>query len=141
MPVIAMKAVAKAAHDQTDNLFIYTFESPALGQKVIVANKDNSYELGDVAGIAQLGTFLPGLEIKPRKVFGIDSEGMAMGRVDAPLDADVTERFGADAPVRAFEVTLTVQVEARYPEDTEQLARKAIKGGQGKVAAVAPVEG
>ena len=141
MPVIAMKAVAKTAHEKTDSLFIYSFESPELGQKQIVANLDNVYEVGDVAGIAVIGTFLPGLEIKPRKVFGIPSEGMAMGKVDAAVDTDVTEHFGADAPVRTFAVTMTVDVQARYAEDTERLARKAIKGGQGAVDGVKPVEG
>lgn len=141
MPVIAMKTVAKAAHEQTDNLFIYTFESPALGRKQVVANKDNAYEVGDVAGIAVVGTFLPGLEIKPRTVFGVHSEGMALGKVDAEPDTDLTARFGADAAERAFTVTMTVQVQARYAEDCEQLARKAIKGGQGQVAGAVPTDG
>ena len=139
MPVIAMKAVSKQAHEQTENLFIYRFESPGLGARQIVANKDNNYEVGDVAGIAVVGTFLPGLEIKPRKVFGIPSEGMAMGKVEAELDADVSEQFEADAPERPFAVTLTVEVTARYAEDTERLARKAIKSGAGEVVANAPV--
>ena len=140
MPVIAMKATSKKAHEQTDQLFIYTFESPELGERLIVANKDNVYEIGDVAGIGLLGTFLPGLELKPRKVFGYDSEGMAMGKVDAPLDTDVSAQFDADAAPRSFRVTITVDVEARYPEDTEKLARKALKSGQGSVVGVAPVE-
>ena len=38
MPVYAMKVTAKKAHEKTDKLFIYTFESPALGQRTIVAN-------------------------------------------------------------------------------------------------------
>ena len=133
MPVIAMKATAKQAHEKTDNLFIYTFESPGQGEKTIVANKDNRYEVGDVAGIAVVGTFLPGLEIKPRKVFGIPSDGMAMGAVEAELDADVSAQFGADAPERTFTVTMQVEVTARYADDCEKLARKAIKGGQGGV--------
>ena len=133
MPVIAMKATAKQAHEKTDNLFIYTFESPGQGEKTIVANKDNRYEVGDVAGIAVVGTFLPGLEIKPRKVFGIPSDGMAMGKVEAELDADVSAQFGADAPERTFTVTMQVEVTARYADDCEKLARKAIKGGQGGV--------
>jgi predicted RNA-binding protein with EMAP domain len=137
MPVIAMKATARAAHDQTDNLFIYTFSSPEQGDKQIVANKDNHYDVGDVAGVAVIGTFLPGLEIKPRKVFGVPSEGMAMGTVDAPLDADVSAQFDADAPERPFTVTLQVEVTARYADDTEKLARKAVKSGQGQVVSVA----
>lgn len=131
MPVIAMQVVDKTAHDKTDQLFIYTFESPALGHKTIVANLTNVYEVGDVAGIAQLGTVLPEGEIKPRKVFGIDSEGMALGPVDVPVDTDLTARFDADAPVRRFRLTFTIEAEGHYATDAEKTARKLFKSGKG----------
>ncbi len=136
MPVICMECTAKQAHEKTDSLFIYTFRSPELGEKTIVANLTNVYEVGDRVGIAQLGTFLPGLEMKPRKVFGIDSEGMAMGPVDAELDTDLSAEFDADAPVRSFTVTLQVEVEARYAEDCKKLAQKAVKSGKFEVGSV-----
>lgn len=136
MPVICMECTARQAHEKTDSLFIYTFRSPELGEKTIVANLTNVYEVGDRVGIAQLGTFLPGLEMKPRKVFGIDSEGMAMGPVDAELDTDLSADFDADAPVRGFTVTLQVTVEARYAEDCKKLAQKAVKSGQFEVTSV-----
>ena len=131
MPVYAMKVVAKSVHEKTDKLFIYTFESPAHGQRTIVANLSNSYEVGDVAGIAVEDTVLPGLVIKPRKVFGIHSDGMAMGKVDADLDADLTAHFNADAELRSFKVTYEVVVEARYAEDAAKLAAKGIGRGKG----------
>mgnify|MGYP003956708215 CR=1 FL=1 len=127
MPVIAMKCVSKSAHEKTESLFIYIFESPKLGSKTIVANLTNVYEEGDVAAIAQLGTWLPEGEMKPRKVFGIDSEGMALGPVDAEPDADLTERFDADASERSFVVTMKVEVTSRYPEQAEKVARKQMK--------------
>ena len=49
MPVIAMQVVDKSAHEKTDQLFIYTFQSPDLGSKTIVANLTNVYEVGQVA--------------------------------------------------------------------------------------------
>ena len=52
MPVIAMTVIEKKAHEKTDKLFIYTFESPQLGRKQIVANLTSVYEVGDVAAIA-----------------------------------------------------------------------------------------
>ena len=127
MPVYAMKCTSKTAHEKTDSLFIYTFESPAIGELQIVANLTNVYEVDDVAGIAQLGTRLPGVVLKPRKVFGIPSQGMAMGKVDAELDADLSAQFEADAPLRRFKVTYTVEVEAHYAEDAGPVAAKAIK--------------
>ncbi len=133
MPVIAMEVTHKAAHDRTDQLFIYTFHSPALGEKTIVANLTNVYDLGDVAGIAQLGTFTAEGEIKPRKVFGIASDGMAMGPVDAAVDTDVSEHFGADAPERTFTLSFEIEVQGRYPSDAEKAARKLFKSGKGKL--------
>ena len=135
MPVIAMTCVDKQAHDKTDNLFVYAFESPALGRKTIVANLTNVYEVGQVAAIAQLGTLLEEGEIKPRKVFGIDSEGMALGPVDAAPDTDLTAQFDADAPKRLFKLTFEIEVEACYPADAEATARKLFKGGEGKLVA------
>lgn len=133
MPVIAMTVVAKQAHEQTDTLFIYTFQSPELGDKTIVANLTNVYEVGDVAAIAQLGTLLPEGEIKPRKVFGIDSEGMALGPVDAAPDTDLSAQHDADAPSRKWTLTFEIEVEAHYAADAEKAARKLFKSGQGTV--------
>lgn len=127
MPVIAMKCISKSAHEKTDSLFIYNFESPDLGSKTIVANLTNVYEVGDVVAIAQLGTWLAEGEMKPRKVFGIDSEGMALGPVTSDLGTDLSEQFDADAPERSFLVTMKVEVTSRYPEQAEKVARKQMK--------------
>ena len=138
MPVQAMRVTQKDAHPNTDQLFLYTFESPALGTRTIVANLTNTYEVGNVVAIAVEGTWLPGVQIKPRKVFGIHSEGMALGRVEAEVDADLTEQFEADKEPRRFTVTLQVEVEARYAEDAGKAAPKAARSS-GKVIEV--VEG
>lgn len=124
MPVIAMKVTSATKLEQAENLYYYTFESPEQGTLHIVANTTNLYEVGDVAGVALVGTRLPGLEIKPRKVFGIDSSGMACGPVDAPVDTDVSAQFDADLPERKWTVTLQVEVEAAYEEDAGKLALK-----------------
>ena len=139
MPVIAMKCTSKTAHERTDKLFIYTFESPELGEKTIVANLTNVYEVGQVAGIAQLGTWLPEGEILPRKVFGIPSEGMAMGPVDSDVDSDLSEHFEADAPESTFKVTVEVEVKSRYAQGAEKLARKSIGKGEGALVAATKV--
>jgi len=137
MPVQAMKVVAKDAHPNTDQLFVYTFESPALGQRTIVANLENTYQVGDIAGVALEGTWLPGLQIKPRKVFGLHSEGMALGVVDAAVDADLSAQFEADQEPRTFKVTLEVEVEARYAQDAERAALKAARSTGKAVGVVA----
>lgn len=139
MPVRAMRVVEKAAHEKSDQLYVYTFESPEVGRRQIVANLTNVYQPGDVVAVALEGTFLPGLEIVARKVFGVHSEGMALGRADAPLDADLTAEHDADRPVATYRVLLAVDVACRYPdEEAEKLARKGAAGGAGVVAGVEP---
>ena len=135
MPVVAMKVTAKSAVDGAENLFHYTFTSPQQGELAIIANTTNVYEVGDVAGIALVGTRLPGLEIKPRKVFGIPSSGMACGPVSVPVDTDVSADFNADAPPRRFSVTVTVEVDASYPEDAGKVALKKARS-EGKIQKV-----
>jgi len=139
MPVVAMQVTSKRAHEKTDKLFIYTFASPGQGELTIVANLTNVYEPGDVAAIAILGTRLPEGEILPRKVFGIDSQGMALGPVQAELDAVLTDRFDADRAIARFKVTVEVEVDAYYPTDAETVARKAIGKGEGKVTEAAAI--
>ena len=136
MPVVAMKCSAKTAHEKTDKLFIYTFESPQLGQKTIVANLTNVYEVGDIVAIAQVETWLPEGQILPRKVFGIPSEGMALGPVNALVDEDITQQFDADSAPRQFTVTIEVEVESRYADDAQKLARKAIAKKEGRVLSI-----
>ena len=132
MPVIAMEVAAASKLEQADNLYHYTFRSPGQGELAIVANTTNVYAVGDVAGVALVGTRLPGLVIKPRKVFGIPSSGMACGPVDAPLDTDVSDRFDADADEVPWTVTIEVTVDAAYAEDASKLALKKARS-EGKV--------
>lgn len=134
MPVIAMSCVDKQAHERTDQLFIYRFEAPGLEPRVVVANLTNVYEPGDVVAVAQPGTQLPEAEIVPRKVFGIDSSGMALGPVEAEPGQDVTDRFEADAPRRRFKLVFEVEGEDHYPERLEKALRKALGKGEGVLA-------
>lgn len=132
MPVVAMRVTAAQQLEQADNLHYYTFESPEQGELNIIANTTNVYQVGDVAGIALVGTKLPGMEIKPRKVFGMPSSGMACGPVDAALDTDVSAQFDADKPAVKWTVTIQVEVEASYAEDAGKLGLKKARGS-GKV--------
>jgi len=127
-----MKVTSAQKLEQAESLFLYTFESPAQGELSIVANATNVYQVGDVAGVALVGTKLPGLEIKARKVFGIDSAGMACGPVDGPLDADLSAEFEADLPDRSWEITIKLTVQAGYREDAQRLALKKARS-MGKV--------
>lgn len=134
MPVVAMTCTSKQAHEKTDKLFIYAFEAPGHEARTIVANLTNVYEVGEVAGIALPGTQTPEVEIVPRAVFGVHSDGMAMGRTDAAPGTDVTEAFGCDAPVRRFRLVFEIEGEAHYAERLEAELRKALGKGEGRLA-------
>lgn len=136
MPVVAMQVSSKTAHEKTDKLFIYTFTAPGHDERTIVANLTTVYEVGDVAAIAVTGTFLEEGSIEPRKVFGIHSEGMALGPVEAELGADLTAQFDADREPHPIKVTVEMVVEARYATDAIKAARKRIGKGDGEATAV-----
>lgn len=133
MPVIAMTCIEKQAHERTDQLFIYLFGAPEHERRTIVANLTNVYAPGDVAAIATVGTQLPEAEIVPRKVFGVESFGMALGPVEALPGTDVTEQFGADAPLQRFKLTFEVEGVGHYPERIEKDLRKALAKGEGSL--------
>ena len=112
----------KTAHERTDKLFICT-ESPELGEKTIVANLTNVYEVGQVAGIAQLGTCcLKGRFY--RRYLGSRLR-MAMGPVDAALDADLSQQFEADAAEGSY-MTVEVTVTSRYAQGAESLRERRL---------------
>lgn len=95
MSVIAMVCTSAEEHPDADRLRVYKFEAGNFGCQ-IVANLTNVYEVGDVAAIAQPGTVLSAfddLEIVPRKVRGVESFGMAIGHVDAPVGTELGDDF------------------------------------------------
>jgi len=89
-----MRVKSAAQVEGSKNLRVYTFEAPESDDLTIVANLTNIYEVGDTAAVAQVGTHIKkyNLTIERRKVFGIESEGMALGHVeigDSPIFVDL----------------------------------------------------
>lgn len=144
MPIVAMSCIDKQAHEKTDQLFIYRFEAPGFEARTVVANLTNVYDVGDTVAVAQVGTQLPEFEIVPRKVYGIESLGMAMGPTEAAPGTDVTGDFEADAPPRVFKLVFEIEGTAPYAERLEKDLRKAIGKGEGTLVGsevVGPAEG
>jgi tRNA-binding EMAP/Myf-like protein len=87
MSVITMQVKTADDVEGSKNLRVYTFVAGET-ELTVVANRTNVYEVDDVALVVQVGTMLPerhgGFEITQRKVFGIESSGMAMGTTDLP---------------------------------------------------------
>lgn len=92
--IIAMKTKTAADVPGSKNLRVYTFEAPGQDDLTVVANLTNVYQVGDVVKVAQVGTVLSSmdnLEIVKRKVFGIESSGMALGLTEAEVGTEIPE--------------------------------------------------
>lgn len=101
MPVIAMKVAKAEAHpDETvTNLRVYQMENGEDSIQVI-ANLTNVYEVGDIAAVARIGTRMKdGTVIKRTKFRKVETLGMALGKVDAPVGTDLSAQFEADVAV------------------------------------------
>ncbi len=99
MSFVAMEVKTAAEVLGSKNLRVYTFSAPGKEDLIIVANLTNVYSVGDIAAVAQVGTMIPidstyvkPFEIIKRKVFGIESSGMAMGRTSAAPGTSLEER-------------------------------------------------
>lgn len=108
MSVRVMKVKNAENVDGSNNLRVYTFEAPGMSDLVVVANLTNVYDENDVVAVAQVGSVLSAydnMEIKQRKVFGIESFGMALGCVDAELGAELGDDYCAEKkPVPGIDV-------------------------------------
>lgn len=93
--VLAMQVKSASDVVGSKNLRSYVFEAGDQ-QLVVVANLTNVYQEGDVVAVAQVGTVLPAfdnMEIAQRKVFGIESFGMALGKVTAEVGTVLGDDF------------------------------------------------
>ncbi|MGK7928098.1 MAG: RNA ligase family protein [Spirulina sp.] len=94
MPVIAMEVKKVEQHPNADALRVYSAIAPGYEATQIIANLENIYEVGDIIAIALSDSVLKdGTKIKPTKLRGIQSFGMALGKVDEPVGCDLSDRY------------------------------------------------
>lgn len=94
MPVIAMKVYSAQNHPNAESLRVYVMQAPGYDDVDIIANLTNVYEVGDVVGIALTDSILKdGTVIKPTKLRGITSHGMALGKVSEPIGSDLSPQY------------------------------------------------
>lgn len=94
--VLAMRVKSATDVVGSKNLRSYVFEAPGIDSLTVVANLTNVYQENDVVAVAQVGTVLPAFEnmvITQRKVFGIESFGMALGKVTAEVGTVLGDDF------------------------------------------------
>ncbi len=91
MSAIAMKVISAGQHPNADALRLYTMEAPQIPAVQIIANLDNVYQVDDVVAVALGGAILKdGTKIKPSKLRGLYSYGMALGQVDVEIGTDLS---------------------------------------------------
>ncbi|MEA5472509.1 RNA ligase family protein [Spirulina sp. 06S082] len=94
MPVIAMEVKKAEQHPNADSLRVYSAIAPGYEETQIVANLENIYEVGDIVAIALSNSILKdGTKIKPSKLRGIQSFGMALGKIVEPIGSDLSDRY------------------------------------------------
>ena len=82
MTVMAMEVIGAEKHPNADALRLYKMKA-ADKEVEIIANLNCIYELGDIVAIALPGSILKdGTKIKPTKLRGLYSYGMALGKVE-----------------------------------------------------------
>ena len=92
MSAIAMKVVSAEQHPNADALRLYKMEAPQVEAVQIIANLDNVYQADDVVAVALSGAVLKdGTKIKPSKLRGLYSYGMALGKVDVEIGTDLSQ--------------------------------------------------
>ena len=91
---LAMKVISAEQHPNADVLRLYTMSAPEVEKVQVIANLDNIYQIDDVVAIALSGSVLKdGTKIKPSKLRGVYSYGMALGKVDVPVGTDLSETY------------------------------------------------
>ncbi|MBP0020238.1 MAG: hypothetical protein J7647_22120 [Cyanobacteria bacterium SBLK] len=94
MPVIAMEVKTAEQHPNADSLRVYSTIAPGYEAVQIIANLENIYEVGDTVAIALSNSILKdGTKIKPSKLRGIQSFGMALGKALEPVGTDLSDRY------------------------------------------------
>lgn len=92
MTVIVMEVLEVSAHPNADALCVYQFSARERLQ--VVANVATTYAVGDHVAIATVGSELKdGTKIRPSRLRGVDSFGMALGLHVAPVGTDVSADF------------------------------------------------
>ena len=93
MTVMAMKVISVGYHPNADALRLYTMKT-ADKEVEVIANLDNIYEIGDIVAIALVGSVLKdGTKIKPTKLRGLYSYGMALGKVEVKIGRDLSNLY------------------------------------------------
>ena len=107
MPVIAMEVKTAQNHPNADGLRLYSFAAPGREPVQIVANSENIYDVGDIVAVALTDSVLKdGTQVKPVKLRGVYSFGMALGNVEEALGTDLSAIYCQETVARSTEIAM-----------------------------------
>lgn len=105
MPVIVMEVKIVEQHPNADALRIYSMAAPGYEDVQIIANLENVYEVGDRAIVALANSVLKdGTKIKPTKLRGMQSFGMAIGKTSEDIGSDLSHLYCQKKVAEAVEL-------------------------------------
>ena len=94
MPVIVMTVNEVNYHPNADSLRVYQMSAPTYGDVQIIANLENCYSEGDRVAVALADSILKdGTHIKPTKLRGLPSFGMALGITEETVGTDLSDHY------------------------------------------------
>ncbi len=115
MPVIAMEVKTAQNYPHADALNLYTFEAPGCDSVQIIANSENIYSVGDIVAVALTDSVLKdGTKIKPTKLRGVYSYGMAIGKVEAAIGTDLSAIYCQQTVAESVQIQSWPSIELLY---------------------------
>lgn len=115
MPVIAMEVKSAQNHPDADALRLYNFEAPGYDSVQIIANSENIYSVGDIVAVALTDSVLQdGTTIKPIKLQGIYSYGMAIGKIEATIGTDLSAIYCQKKVAESVQIQSWPSIELLY---------------------------
>ena len=96
-------------------LYLYSFEAPGHDAVQIVANSENIYDVGDIVAIALTDSVLKdGTKIKPAKLRGVYSFGMALGKFEAAIGTDLSAIYCQETVAQSTVMQTWPSIELLY---------------------------
>lgn len=115
MPVIAMEVKTAQNHPHADALRVYIFEAPGCESVQIIANSENIYSVGDIVAVALTDSVLKdGTKIKPTKLRGIYSYGMAIGKLEAAIGSNLSVIYCQQTVAESVKIQSWPSIELLY---------------------------
>ncbi|WP_236507888.1 RNA ligase family protein [Tychonema sp. BBK16] len=102
-------------HPHADALYLYNFEAPGCDSVQIIANSENIYSVGDIVAVALTDSVLKdGTKIKPTKLRGVYSYGMAIGKVEAAIGTDLSAIYCQQTVAESVQIQSWPSIELLY---------------------------